>query len=398
LTRWLASASLAGALLLALPSAASAADLRTGDTIVVAAGETVNDDVYAFGNNVLIHGTVFGDVIAAGNSVTITGHVTGDVVAGANTIVVNGPVDGSVRVGGNLLTLSGPVGEDVLMGGSMLSLTSAGRVGRDFIGGGNSLSVQGPVARNLKAGGGTLMVSSTVGGALEAEVTDLVLESGAVVRGPVSYTSGRDASVSAGARIEGPIQRTSPAPRPERPWAPWDFDLLGLLRGFVGLAALGAVFALLFPRATTTVGETAQRQWLGSLGLGLALLAGIPMLALLVFVVGLIVGGWWIALMLLSAYVVLAVFGYLAAAESAGSLTARLANWQLHPAWSLVLGVVVLGLLTLLPVIGPIIGFIAVVFGLGALGLAAWHAYRGTVPVPTPGLAAPVPAPVPAGA
>ena len=55
-------------------------------------------DLYVFGNNLVIQGTVRGDVIAAGSSVTITGHVTGSVMAAGSTLVVSGPVDGSVRL------------------------------------------------------------------------------------------------------------------------------------------------------------------------------------------------------------------------------------------------------------------------------------------------------------
>jgi hypothetical protein len=81
------------------------------------------------------------------------------------------------------------------------------------------------------------------------------------------------------------------------------------------------------------------------------------------------------------------VLGYLLAAEWAGLAAARLGKWQVHPAWSLLLGLVVLGALTLIPVVGGIIAFVAMVMGLGALGLAGWQAYRGAPPVTT---AAPV--------
>jgi cytoskeletal protein CcmA (bactofilin family) len=396
--RWLLSASVAGVLVCGLPAAVSAAELRTGDTVVVSAPEVVHDDVYAFGNNVTIQGTVDGDLIAAGNSVTVTGHVTGDVMAAGNTVIVSGPVDGSVRVGANLLTLAAPVGEDALIGGSMLNLTGAGSVGRDVIAGGSSVAIQGPIAGDVNAGAGKLVVSSAIGGALRGEINDLVLENGAVVRGPVTFVGGSDATIAPGARIEGSIQRTPPASAAARPWEVGGFDLLGLARGFVGLAVFGVLLALAFPRATTTVGETVQRSWLGSLGLGFALLVGIPMLALLVFIIGLMIGGWWIGLTLLGIYALLAVIGYLAAAEWIGLAAARLANWHVHPAWTLLLGLVVLGVLTLLPVLGWFIGLVAMLVGLGAVALAAWHAYHGAPTAPVATGTAPVVTPLPQAA
>src|SRR5436309_3403223 len=62
-------------LLLLAPVAAHAADIRQGSNVVVAAGETVDDDV-----------------IAAGQTVTIAGHVTGDVYTGAQTVLVSGTI------------------------------------------------------------------------------------------------------------------------------------------------------------------------------------------------------------------------------------------------------------------------------------------------------------------
>ena len=67
--------ALAGAL--ALPAAASAIDRREGNTVVVASGETVSDDLYAFGNTITIDGTVDGDVVAFGQMVLINGDCSG---------------------------------------------------------------------------------------------------------------------------------------------------------------------------------------------------------------------------------------------------------------------------------------------------------------------------------
>ena len=51
--------------------------LRTGNTVTVAAGETVSNDLYAFAGTVRIDGTVDGDLVASGGLVDVTGTVTG---------------------------------------------------------------------------------------------------------------------------------------------------------------------------------------------------------------------------------------------------------------------------------------------------------------------------------
>jgi len=370
-------AAFASAIALIVPATALAAEVRSGPTVTIGPNETVADDLYVFGNNVVVQGTVNGDVIAAGSSVTIAGHVTGSVMAAGSTLVVSGPVDGSVRLAGNLLTVSAPVGGDALMAGSILTVNAPASVGRDVLAGGNAINLQSPVGRNVSVGGNTLTVGSTIGGAINASVTDLVLGDGAVVQGPVSYMSSHEATVSSGARVPSGLQRTPPAPATVNPWVVGGIDTLALIRGFIGLAALGILLVLAFPRAATAAAATVQRRWAASLGLGFALLVGIPVLALAVFGVGLLIGGWWIGLMLLSLYGVLAIVGYLAFAQWLGLAALGLSKGQARPVWALLLGLLMLGLATVVPVLGALVVFGAIVFGIGAVALSGWQKYRG---------------------
>jgi hypothetical protein len=60
----------------------------------------------------------------------------------------------------------------------------------------------------VKANGNTLTLGSTIGGAVDVNATDLVLGSGAVIQGPVSYVSTQEAKVRPGAQFNQPLQRT----------------------------------------------------------------------------------------------------------------------------------------------------------------------------------------------
>jgi cytoskeletal protein CcmA (bactofilin family) len=389
---------IAATLAMGAPAAALAAEIRSGDTVAVGAAETINDDVYAFGNNIVIDGTVNGDVIAAGSTVTINGHVTGDVMMAGNTLIINAPVDGSVRAAGNLVNVTAPIAGDAVVAGSAISVNGPGKIGRDVLAASGALTLRGPVGRNVKAGAGTLTLASNVGGSVQAEVSDLVVASGAAVQGPISYVSGKEASIAPDAQFGGSVQRSAPPTRTPNPWVIGGIDVLALIRGFVGLAVFGLVFALVFPRATTATADVVQRRGLASFGLGFGLFVGIPVLALLVCIFGAMVGGWWIGLIVFAAYIVFAVLGYLAFAEWAGATAAQYASWHLHPAWSLLIGVAIVGLLTLIPFIGPFVGFVAVLMGMGAVALTGWYAYHGApaTSAPTVGAPAPTAVPVPA--
>src|SRR5438105_14671637 len=107
------------------------------------------------------------------------------------------------------------------MAGSTLALNGPARVDRDALVAGGSISVLAPVGRSIKAAGNTLMIGSTVGGAVNANVTQLTLGNAAVVQGPISYISNQDAAVAPGASVLGAVQRTPPAIRPANPMGGW---------------------------------------------------------------------------------------------------------------------------------------------------------------------------------
>ena len=82
---------------------------RTGDTVVVAADETVPHDLYAAGGTIRIDGRVDGDLFVGGGTIDISGPVTGDVFVGGGTVTVSGPVGRHLRVGAGTVTVSGPL-------------------------------------------------------------------------------------------------------------------------------------------------------------------------------------------------------------------------------------------------------------------------------------------------
>jgi hypothetical protein len=217
------------------------------------------------------------------------------------------------------------------------------------------------------------------------------------VLGPVSYVSPHDAALAPTAGVGGAIQRTPP-PTTTNPWEVAGIDVLAFMRGFVGVAALGVLLVLVFPRAAVSTAATLQRQWAPSLGVGFALLVGTPVVALIVFMLGLLVGGWWIGFMLLILCAMLALVGNLACAEWLGLTTFRVAKVGVHPVWAVLLGLVILAVASLIPVLGGRIVMAATVFGVGVLTVSAWHAYQQPPRAAVTPAAAPAPTPLQAAA
>jgi hypothetical protein len=329
--------------------------------------------------------------------------VTGCVYAAGATVAATGEVRRSLHSAGGTVTVSGPVAEDALLAGGKIGVEAPARVGRDLLFGGGSAQVGAPVGRNLLAGGDTVALSAPVGGDVRADVGTLRLATGASVAGALTYTSGNQAEMAPDASVAGPTQwlpRASQANGPTAPAQAAGGGALDWLRGLIGMLALGLVFVLLFPRFTAGVGGTLTSQPWPSLGIGAALLVGVPILAVLLFVLGLLIGGWWLGLMLLTMYPIAVIAGYVLTAAAVGHwLFDRFGKADWHRVWALLAGLVLLGLVGLVPVLGGVLLAIALMMGTGAAALVLVQANRGTrqvargEPVAAPRM---VPAPGPA--
>jgi cytoskeletal protein CcmA (bactofilin family) len=372
------------ALLTLAPAPAFAADLRQGSAITVSAGQTVRDDLYVAAGTVDVSGTVDGSLLATGGTITMGGTITHDLMVAGGTVNVSGDVKGTIRVTGGTVTITGPVGEDVVMAGGTLDLRSSANVGRDLVVAGGTATLAGNIGRNVVANVGTLILRGKVGGSVDANVDQLRVEDGARILGKLTYTSDNQAFVARGGSIAGTVRHSVPAhPTPAQRFLD---GLVSWIRTLVGLFALGLVVMLLFPRFSQGTTETLRDSPWASAGLGLVLLIGVPIVALIVFGIGLLVGGWWLGLAALALYGLgLALAYVIAALFIARYGFERLRLPIIHPLLSLLVGLVILTLVGLIPVLGGVVSLLALVFGLGAITLTLTRLRKsGTASAPPP--------------
>ena len=365
--RWLATlfgSIIIGAMFAWLPRPAAAADLRQGTDVTVARTETVNDDIYAGAGTISIEGTVNGNVIAGGGTVTVSGNVTRDVIVGGGTINVTGHVGGSIIAAGGTLTLNGPVAHDIVVTGGMIDIGSGATIGRDLVVAGGTATVSAPIARRVQMSSGSLTLRNRVGGDVRGRVDHLKLD-GAQIGGNLDYTSDNPVELVNGARVAGTTTRHTPLDSrgPGNGFLNW-------LRELIGIFALGLILIFLFPGISTRAIDTLRAQpWL-SLGIGAAILIIPPIVALIVFIVGVLIGGWWLGVLLIPIWILVLAIGYVVSGFLVGRLLFARLGWAgYHDALALLGGLVVLTLVGLLPVLGGFVGLAALVFGAGALAL-----------------------------
>jgi hypothetical protein len=375
--RWirvLAAAIAGGALVAVVPLEAMAADLRQGSDVTIGAAETVNDDLYAGAGTISVNGTVNGSVIGGGGTIGVSGNVTGNLILGGGTINVTGHVGGSIIAAGGNLTLNGPVEHDIVVTGGMINVGSGATIGRDLVVAGGMATVSAPVARRVQMTSGSLTLRNRVGGDVRGRVDHLKLD-GAQIAGNLDYTSDNPVELVNGARVSGTTTRHTPA---DRGAGAAGNGLVRWLQGLVGIFALGLLLIFLLPGLSIRAINTERAQPWASLGIGAAICVITPIVALIVLIVGIFIGGWWLGLLLIPLWILALAVGYVVSGFLVGRLVFAQLGWgQYHDALKLLGGLFVLGVAVIIPVVGWLVGLAALVFGTGALALAVTQQARG---------------------
>ncbi|MBZ4422150.1 polymer-forming cytoskeletal protein [Myxococcus sp. RHSTA-1-4] len=364
------------------PRISRAAELRTGDVVTVGPQEVINDDLYAFGREVVIQGTVRGDVVAAARRLDMRGTVEGDLLSGAMETTVAGPVRGSLRSATGDLTLTAAVGKDALIFGNQVGLMPGTNIPGDLLVAGNEVRVQAPVGGDVRASAQSLTLGAPVSGSVSAEVVTLRLAEGARVGGDLRFTAQSEAQVPPEA-VAGRVERL---PYEERDGGGGVLGFLYLWgRSIVGLFALGLLLALLAPRlAARAPAELREQPW-RSLGWGAVVFVVTPLLAGALFVLGLVVGGWWLGVFALALYVLALLTSFPVVGLLIGRwLLERFGKRGASVILALLVGIVLLTLARRVPILGGLIALATMCFGLGALLLAIRHQRGPAASTPAP--------------
>jgi len=379
------------------PATALAADNRQGQTVTVGPNEIVNDDLYVAASTVDIQGTINGNLIAVGTTITVSGTVTRDVMAMGNSISIPGQVQGSARLAGGQITVAGKISGDLVVAANTVSLTSAALVGRDAMVAGNTVTLAGPITRNLQVAGTDVVLSGPIGGDVTAWDTNLKLESGAAISGHLDYTSNQVLSQATGAAVAGYTHRSIPTSYA----GGIAFGVINWLQTLVGLFILGVLLVLLAPGFDGKALLASRTAPWSRLGLGFAIAILVPVVGVMAFVIGLFIGGWWLAIFLFGIYALALTAAFVLTAQVMGRWALeRFGSPNAHPFFALLLGLPVLMVVSTIPVLGWIAGMLAVIYGLGIEAFALPWGNRPPAPttkssetpvMPTAGVMRPTP-------
>ncbi|MCG6938212.1 MAG: hypothetical protein LJE83_08595 [Gammaproteobacteria bacterium] len=325
----------------------------------------VDDDLYLAGAQVDLYADVAGDAVIAGGQLNLEGNTGVDVLAAGGTISLRGSVGDDARLAGGELRILGQVGDDLVAAGGRIHLAPVSDVkGGAWLSGGD-IRIDGTVDKQLKVSGGRVVITGTINGNVELWAEEIIIKNTAVIAGYLHYKSPHEAEIESGARIGGEVLYT-----------PVDVDMKPVFAGAIvavlavllSMILAAVVLYLLFPEISMHISQSLLKEpWL-SLGLGLAVFAGTPLL-ITILLSTLI--GTLLAVLLLAIYLVMLVAGYfvgaLAVANTGLNMIGKADVSKSMRVLSLAVAIFALAVINLLPLVGSLISWAVLLAGLGAL-------------------------------
>lgn len=372
--------------LFGLLTPASAATILTGETVRVSS--PVEGNLYAGAGQITIDAVVNGDVNAGAGELWIMDTIRRDVIVGGGRIHINGVIGEDLRCGGGQVYLRGVVLGDVVAGCGELEVAPEAVIHGDLVVGGGRVRIYGRILGSLIMAGGEIEFNGEA--EKDAEIRGGTATLNGVFRGPCKFaaetlrlgpraefyqpvrywqTNGEiDFSnyLKEGARATFDESLKQDMGQYDKGWAFEAFSWFFLYRLLVG-ALMIAILVWLFDAFFKRAGSDLPNQWLNRFGTGVLYVIGLPVIMILLFVT---VIGIPFGLFALFLYIFTLLFAY--------ALTATVGTYSLEQYrrlnWSkgqrILVGIaILLGLkiITWIPVLGFLLGAIAVAVAFGSI-------------------------------
>jgi hypothetical protein len=324
--------------------------------------DAIEGDAFLAGGQVAIASEVEGDLVVAGGELSIGGAVGDDLYAAGGSVQLDAIVAGNARVAGGDVA----VGPATVVAGA-LSLTG-GRVEFD-----------GNTHQYLQASGASVRINGEVHGDAEIRAEELSIGPETRIGGRLVYRGPQEPTIPDGAVIAGGLEFHPKSAghyfQDSSQQARDTVKGVGSFLWFIGVFVAAALFRVLFPHFASSAAAVIGRKPMQSLGLGLAIVACVPFVAVVLLIT---VIGIPLALLLIPLYLLVLFLGWATAAlfvAQRGLATVRpgrtpaLAGQLL----ALLLALGVLWLLRQIPLVGGLIALVALLAGIGALAWQAWN-------------------------
>lgn len=387
---------------------------KAAGNLVIPRNTTVNGNVTLNLGELSIFGVINGNVYSNMGQVIVDGDVNGNVEANMGQIIINGNVGGDVKARMGEVTIDGSIGGNLIA--DLGAVNVKGTVGGNIDSGFGELRINGAVAGDVNSKGGTVIINGIVQG-------DVILDQGVVELGPEAVVTGKISigkgiikkaetaiagsveiteeltvselqknANSEGYRFDGvdgnfveniieevtgAIDRSfrdvrfMPHMSRTRHWPFFQFPIMGsygnVARGVINMLIMFALTALtytLFPLQVKAAGNAVSMKTGPVVGWGiLAAVLAVPLMILLAITII----GIPLIIVEIIFLAVAVILGYAGIAHLVGNRVINAASSNpANPLAAIALGVLLIGLISMIPLIGFLVSLAVYILAIGA--------------------------------
>lgn len=194
-----------------LGAAVSASVFQKGKQIVISNLHVIDDDLYVWGEEFTMEGTINGDLTAGAMNSRIYGRVSKAVNVAGLKVLYAGKCDGAYRAFAYEQTIEGTVGGSAVAAGSMIELGKGAVIEHDFWAAGASLHLDGLVRGKVWARAENAFITGQIDGDVEIHGKNLTIRPPAVINGNLTYFSDNPPNIdTSGVTITGTVRHEKP--------------------------------------------------------------------------------------------------------------------------------------------------------------------------------------------
>lgn len=362
---------------LLLPQIIVATEFKSGSNIVIPESTLIQDDYFIAGENIKFSGIVEGDLISGCQTLTSKGTVEGNLMAAAKELDISGEVGGSFRGFAQNISLDGKLKRNFLGFAQNINLKEGSEVGGDIIAYCSELKISGEIGKGVRTGACCVVISGIINGDVFANADEITILPDAKIYGNLNYKSKKEAKIERGAVITGETNWTKILPEKEKRGWGWGKLLVKFLF-FCASLVTGFFMLLVAKKEVKAAKDAVFKDFLKNLGLGFVFVICIPIAAIILLFTVL---GIPISIIAIFAYLILFYIAKIFVGFALGEKVLQLfkAEGMPAPAWSLVVGLLLIYILFLIPYLHWIVYLLTLFVGFGSV----FQAKKYLVPPPT---------------
>lgn len=309
------------------------------------------------GDNVKVNDTINGDSAIAGSIIDMLGNIDGIGFMAGQTINLDGNLEYGFLAGQDI-NINGNVSKNIYAAGSTINFSKDANVGRDIFIAGQAVNLDGTLDRNVNISAEKVVINkgTIINGNISINTQNLIIQKDVVIKGKLEYNKDAEnkinKDVSIGKIVKKDIQE---APK---------VDTKAMLISILNMVVVFLVITIIIPNTFNKVENFYKKNnnYLKSIGIGLLILICTPIISLILLISNI---GMYLGVILALLYVIALFLSCIFAGFILGKLLfVNLMKLSINNYLAGIMGIVLLKLLMLIPIVGTILGLIAITIGL----------------------------------